>query len=273
LEQTGKDGLEEFAGLPVEVVSPIAAYAFATVAELVLVARAATTTGHSKRVGVNDGGGDVIRNVPAEVGEDPAEGRLAISDQVVVVDPENIGIAVGSTPGLQLNGPMAKQVTAKADLIIGAGVSEGRPEESGFLIRGVALANGNDKGDDKVAGIAGDQEAAVLRIGGGPFEPVNVAGGVEGAGKARPHPDRPRLTGDIDPVRNQWAVAMSDYRWIGQKVPHPLAAAFIKSEVEDAMSCHHKGEPTADNGYIGVAPAQGEKRMHQAERFPWRKMG
>jgi hypothetical protein len=38
-EQTGRDGLEELAGLPVEVVAPIAADAFATVAELVFLAR------------------------------------------------------------------------------------------------------------------------------------------------------------------------------------------------------------------------------------------
>jgi hypothetical protein len=54
---------------------------------------------------VNDGSGDVIRDVPAEVEEDPADGRLVINVQVVAVDPESIGIAVGSTPGLQLKGP------------------------------------------------------------------------------------------------------------------------------------------------------------------------
>jgi hypothetical protein len=59
-------------------------------------------------VGVDDGGGDVIRNVRAEVGEDSAERRLAINDQVVVVDPENVGIAVGSAPGLQWKGPKAE---------------------------------------------------------------------------------------------------------------------------------------------------------------------
>jgi hypothetical protein len=61
---------------------------------------------------------------------------------------------------------------------------------------------------------------------------------------------------------------MSDYRWIGQKVPNPLAAALIKGEVEDAMSYHHKEKETADNGYIGIAPARGKRRMGQAALRP-----
>ncbi len=133
------------------------------------------------------------------------------------------------------------------------------------------MAKGDDEGDDEIAGIASDHEAAVFRIGVGPFEPVDVAGGVERAGEAGTKPDRPGLTGDIDAVGNQWAAGMGDDGGIGQKVPNPLTSAFIKSDVEDAMSCHSRQERPADNGYAGIAPGEGEGGVGQAVLFPRRE--